>query len=71
MLAFVCFAAFTAFIFMWVQSLYILIPLTLLYAFLFIATKWDQNFFQVFWITASKIRRGKNTSLWGGNSYEP
>lgn len=44
LLEFVCFIALSGLLFMWVQSLYILIPIAFLYLTLLIASKWDQNF---------------------------
>lgn len=71
LLPFVLWLCFTGFLFMWVQSFFIIVPIIALYLGLFVAAKWDQNFFNVLWITASKIKRSKNIALWGGNSYEP
>lgn len=71
MLEFVMFMACAGLMVMWVQSLYILIPIITLYVSLFVATKWDQNFLTVFWVTSKNIKRCKNRHLWNGISYEP
>ncbi|WP_373418769.1 type IV secretion system protein VirB3 [Brucella anthropi] len=71
LLPFVLWLSFLGFIFMWVQSFFILIPVAFIYVALFVATKWDHNFFEVLWVTSSKVPRNRNLSIWGGHSYEP
>lgn len=71
LLEFVCFISLSGLLFMWVQSFYILIPIIALYLILFVASKWDQNFLTVIWITSQNIKRCRNAKLWGGPSYEP
>lgn len=71
LLEFVCFISVSGLLFMWVQSFYILIPIILFYVNLLVASKWDQNFLHVIWITTKNIKRCKNVRFWGGVSYEP
>ncbi|GLU27329.1 hypothetical protein Brsp01_25620 [Brucella sp. NBRC 12950] len=71
LLDFVCFISVSGLLFMWFQSFYILIAIALLYVILLVASKWDQNFLHVIWITSKNIKRSKNARLWGGVSYEP
>ncbi|MGW6780931.1 VirB3 family type IV secretion system protein [Brucella pseudogrignonensis] len=71
LLEFVCFLSVSGLLFMWVQSLFILIPIAFLYVALLVASKWDQNFLHVIWITSKNLKRHKNVQIWGGASYEP
>jgi type IV secretory pathway VirB3-like protein len=71
LLEFVIFFSASGLLFLWVQSFFILIPIILIYGILFVASKWDQNFLHVTWMTFKNIRPGRNTKLWGGVSYEP
>ncbi len=71
LIEFVAFISLSGLLFMWVHSIFIILPICVIYIVLLTASKWDQNFMTVFWITSKNIPSCRNSRFWGGHSYEP